>query len=52
MLIETGKVLRLDSTVTAALIHAPSDSSLLRDAVRVMSRLLREADTLCGGAGV
>jgi IS5 family transposase len=48
--IETGKVLRPDSTVTAALIHAPSDSSLLWDAVRVVSRLLREADTLSGGA--
>jgi IS5 family transposase len=42
-------VIRLDSTVTAAMIHAPSDSSLLWDAVRVMTRLLREADTLSGG---
>jgi hypothetical protein len=25
----TGKVVRLDSTVTAALLHEPSDSSLL-----------------------
>ncbi len=47
--VETGKVVRLDSTVTAALLHDPSDSSLLWDAVRVMSRLLREGDALIGG---
>ena len=47
--VETGKVVRLDSTVTAALMHEPSDSSLLWDAVRVMARLLKEADTLVGG---
>ena len=47
--VETGKVVRLDSTVTAALMHEPSDSSLLWDAVRVMARLLREADGLIGG---
>ena len=47
--IEPGKVVRLDSTVTAALLHDPSDSSLLWDAVRVMVRLLKEADTLAGG---
>ncbi len=46
--VETGKVVRLDSTVTAALLHEPSDSSLLWDAVRVMVRLLRVADTLIG----
>ena len=48
--IEAGTVVRLDSTVTAALMHDPSDSSLLWDAVRVMVRLLREADTLIGGS--
>src|SRR5271165_2364132 len=45
---ETGKVVRLDSTVTAALLHEPSDSSLLWDAVRVMVRLLKGADALVG----
>jgi transposase, IS5 family len=49
--LEDGRVVRLDSTVTAALMHEPSDSSLLWDAVRVMVRLLREADTLVGGTG-
>jgi len=47
--VETGKVVRLDSTVTAALMHEPSDSSLLWDAVRVMGRLLSAADGLIGG---
>jgi transposase, IS5 family len=47
--VETGKVVRLDSTVTAALMHEPSDSSLLWDAVRVMVRLLKRADALVGG---
>ena len=48
--LERGRVVRLDSTVTAALIHEPSDSSLLWDAVRVMVRLLREAERLAGRA--
>ena len=47
--LEDGRVVRLDSTVTAALMHEPSDSSLLWDAVRLMVRLLQEADTLVGG---
>ena len=49
--LERGRVVRLDSTVTAALVHEPSDS-LLWDAVRVMVRLLREADALRGRTGV
>ena len=47
--VEAGKVVRLDSTVTAALMHEPSDSSLLWDAVRVTVRLLKAADALVGG---
>ena len=47
--VETGKVVRLDSTVTAALMHDPSDSSLLWDAVHVLVRLLQTADALIGG---
>jgi transposase, IS5 family len=50
--LERGRVVRLDSTVTAALMHEPSDSSLLWDAVRVMVRLLREAEGLVGRAGL
>src|SRR5215208_3948222 len=50
--IEDGSVVRLDSTVTSALMHEPSDSSLLWDAVRVMVRLLKRADSLVGGDGM
>jgi IS5 family transposase len=48
--LERGRMMRLDSTVTAALVHEPSDSSLLWDAVRVMVRLLQEANVWLGGA--
>jgi IS5 family transposase len=44
--LESGATVRLDSTVSAALMHEPSDSTLLWDAVRVMTRLLRRADAL------
>jgi IS5 family transposase len=43
---------RIDSTVCEALMHAPSDSSLLWDGVRVLTRLLKESVTLPGGATV
>src|SRR6266446_1016447 len=46
--LESGATVRIDSTVTAALMHEPSDSALLWDAVRVMTRLLRQAATLPG----
>src|ERR1700751_3892295 len=46
--IERGAVVRIDSTVCEALMHAPSDSSLLLDGVRVMTRLLKQAASLPG----
>jgi len=46
--LESGAMVRLDSTVSAALMHEPSDSALLWDAVRVMTRLLRRAQILPG----
>lgn len=39
--IENGKVSRIDCTVTCSNIHDPSDSTLLWDSVRVLSRLLQ-----------
>jgi IS5 family transposase len=48
--LERGTMVRLDSTVTAALLHEPSDSSLLWDAVRVMTRLLKQAKSLGAGS--
>ncbi len=50
--VEGGHVIRVDSTVTEALMHEPSDSSLLWDSVRVMARLLKAAETLAGGAQI
>ena len=44
--LESGGTVRIDSTVSAALMHPPSDSTLLWDAVRVMTRLLRRAGRL------
>jgi transposase, IS5 family len=49
--LEDGRIVRLDSTATAAPIHEPSDSSLLWDAVRVMVRLLKAAGAWLGGIG-
>ena len=46
--LEAGAMVRIDSTVTAALMHEPSDSALLWDAVRLMTRLLRQAAALPG----
>src|SRR5436190_13682355 len=39
---EDGQRLRSDSTVVEAAIHEPTDSKLLVDCVRVLTRLLRE----------
>ena len=50
--VEKGEMLRIDSTVTHALIHAPSDSSLLWDGVRVLVRLLEQAQELTNGTTV
>ena len=46
--LEAGAMVRIDSTVTAALMHEPSDSALLWDAMRLMTRLLRQAAALPG----
>lgn len=50
--LESGTMIRIDSTVTQALMHQPTDSSLLWDAVRVMVRLLKQAGALPGAPPV
>ncbi|GGN63356.1 transposase [Novosphingobium indicum] len=50
--LERGTLVRIDSTVCEALMHAPSDSSLLCDSVRVMTRLLKQAASLPGGTAI
>jgi IS5 family transposase len=41
--VTSGARLRVDSSVTESDIHYPTDSSLLNDAARVLSRLVRQA---------
>lgn len=41
--VEKGRKVRIDATVTETNIHRPSDSSLLWDSVRVLTRLLTTA---------
>jgi IS5 family transposase len=45
-----GHKLRMDSTVVETNIHHPTDSGLLADGVRVLSRLLRRAKAVMGQA--
>jgi len=44
--IENGRTTRIDTTVVEANIHAPTDSSLLVDAVRVLTRYLLQGKEL------
>jgi IS5 family transposase len=46
--VEKGRKVRIDSTVTETNIHEPSDSSLLWDSVRVLTRLLEQAGDAAG----
>jgi len=46
--VEKGRRVRIDATVTETNVHAPSDSTLLCDGVRVLTRRLGEAQALCG----
>jgi len=46
--VESGKMMRIDSTVTDSPIHEPTDSTLLWDAMRVMVKLLRWAEKMHG----
>src|SRR5919202_1887873 len=43
-----GRTLRVDSTVVETNIHYPTDSALVGDGVRVLSRLLHKAKTVLG----
>jgi len=44
-----GRTLRLDTTVVETVIHYPSDSTLLADGVRVLSRLVGRARAVIDG---
>ena len=48
--IERAQTVRIDATVVPVAIHPPTDSSLLLDAVRVLYRLLEQAEVVAGFA--
>ena len=43
---EKGRMIRLDSTAVDTNIHHPTDSTLLQDGIRVITRLLQEGKSL------
>jgi IS5 family transposase len=45
-----GRRLRVDTTVVETDVHYPTDSTLLRDSVRVLTRTMHRAGALLGGA--
>jgi hypothetical protein len=47
-----GRKLRVDATVVETNVHHPTDSALLSDVVRVLSRLLRRARRMLGAESV
>ena len=49
--IVTGRKLRVDTTVVETNIHYPTDSSLLGDGVRVLTRLMKRVTDVAGSAG-
>ncbi len=50
--VEWGNKVRIDSTVTESMIHAPTDSSLLGDCMRVMGRLLIQRQEMAGAPAI
>jgi IS5 family transposase len=50
--IEKGRQVRIDSTVVESNIHAPSDSTLLWDSVRVLARILVKTKDLFPRCGI
>ena len=46
-----GRRMRVDTTVVETNIHYPTDSSLLGDGVRVLTRTMKKITGIAGGAG-
>jgi transposase, IS5 family len=46
-----GRRLRVDTTVVETNIHHPTDSTLLGDGVRVLTRVMKRIKTIAGAAG-
>ncbi len=49
--IATGRKLRVDTTVVETDIHYPTDSTLLGDGVRVLTRIMKKVTAVAGQAG-
>jgi IS5 family transposase len=49
--IATGRKMRLDTTVVETDIHYPTDSTLLGDGVRVLTRLMKKVAAVAGKVG-
>lgn len=49
--IVSGRKMRVDTTVVETNIHYPTDSSLLGDGVRVLTRLMKRVTEIAGKAG-
>lgn len=49
--IATGRKMRVDTTVVETDIHYPTDSTLLGDGVRVLTRIMRKVTAVAGKAG-
>src|SRR5438046_1153059 len=49
--IATGERMRVDTTVVETDIHYPTDSSLLGDGVRVLTRIMKKVTAVAGKAG-
>jgi IS5 family transposase len=49
--IATGRKMRVDTTVVETDIHYPTDSSLLGDGVRVLTRIMKKITAVAGNAG-
>src|SRR5678809_133789 len=46
-----GRKMRVDTTVTETNIHYPTDSSLLGDGVRVLTRVMKRVTAIAGRVG-
>ena len=49
--VATGRQMRVDTTVVETNIHYPTDSSLLGDGVRVLTRVMQKVGAVAGAAG-
>lgn len=49
--VTTGRRMRVDTTVVETDIHYPTDSTLLGDGVRVLTRLMKKITEIAGAAG-